>query len=63
MDRKPLSNPESASPAPISAEERAVLQAIRGTSYGAVEIVLHQSRIVQIVKTEKVRLEGAPLPT
>ncbi len=63
MDRKPSSNPGSATGAPISAEEQAVLQAIRGTSYGAVEIVLHQSRIVQIVKTEKVRLEGAPLPS
>jgi hypothetical protein len=42
----------------LSEEERAVLQAIRATSYGAVEIVLHQSRIVQIVKTEKVRVDG-----
>lgn len=45
----------------LSAEERAVLQAIRSTPFGAIEVVLHQSRIVQIVKTEKVRLEGAAL--
>ena len=45
--------------APLSGEERAVLNAIRGTSYGAVEVVVHQSRIVQIVKTEKVRVDGA----
>jgi hypothetical protein len=44
----------------LSAEELAVLRAIRDTSYGAVEVVLHQSRIVQVVKTEKIRLEPHP---
>ena len=44
----------------LSAEERAVLRAIRDTSYGAVEVVVHQARIVQIVKTEKLRLEPQP---
>jgi hypothetical protein len=48
-------------PAGLSAEERAVLQAIRNTPFGAIEVVLHQSRIVQIVKTEKVRVEGTAL--
>ena len=43
--------------APISHEELAVLRAIRDTSYGAIEVVLHQARIVQIVKTEKLRVE------
>jgi hypothetical protein len=41
----------------LNAEERAVLRAIRDTSYGAIEVVMHQARIVQIVKTEKLRLE------
>jgi hypothetical protein len=45
---------------PITQEERAVLQAIRDTSYGAVEVVLHQQRIVQIVRTQKLRLESQP---
>ena len=45
---------------PITQEERAVLQAIRDTSYGAVEVVLHQARIVQIVRTQKLRLESQP---
>ena len=48
---------------PLTSEERAVLDAIRGTSFGAVEVVVHQSRIVQIVKTEKVRVEGAVPPS
>ena len=43
----------------LTSEERAVIDAIRGTSFGAVEVVVHQSRIVQIVKTEKVRVDGA----
>jgi len=44
----------------LSAEELTVLRAIRDTSYGAVEVVMHQSRIVQVVKTEKLRLEPHP---
>ena len=47
-------------PEELSAEEITVLRAIRDTSYGAVEVVLHQSRIVQVVKTEKLRLEPHP---
>lgn len=50
-----------ATPNGLTAEERAVLLAIRSTPFGAIEVVLHQSRIVQIVRTEKVRVEGAAL--
>jgi hypothetical protein len=60
MDRKPLSAGPTGDSDPISQEERAVLRAIRDTSYGAVEVVLHQARIVQIVRTEKLRLEPHP---
>ena len=55
MDRKPGSR--VVDPSPLSQEELAVLRAIRDTSYGAVEVVVHQARIVQIVKTEKLRVE------
>jgi len=58
MDHKP--KPSHADANPISLEELAVLRAIRDTSYGAVEVVMHQARIVQIVKTERVRLEPHP---
>lgn len=34
-----------------------VLRAIRETCFGTVEIVVHQSRIVQITRSEKVRFE------
>jgi hypothetical protein len=37
--------------------EAAVLDAIRGTTYGTIEITVHQSRIVQITRSEKVRFE------
>ena len=47
--------------AALSAQEQAVLETIRATPYGTVEVVLHQSRIVQVVKTEKVKLEPDPL--
>jgi hypothetical protein len=44
----------------LSAQEQAVLETIRATPFGTVEVVLHQSRIVQVVKTEKVKLDGGP---
>lgn len=46
-------------PAALSPHEQAVLAAIRATPYGTVEVVVHQSKIVQVVKTEKVRLDAA----
>lgn len=44
----------------LSQHELAVLAAIRETPYGAVEVVMHQSRIVQIVRTEKLKVDEAP---
>ncbi len=37
--------------------EAEVLRAIRDTHFGTVEIVVHQSRIVQITRSEKVRFD------
>lgn len=34
-----------------------VLEALKGIRYGSVEIVIHDSRIVQIERKEKVRLD------
>ena len=48
-----------AAPLPLRADERAVIDAIRELPFGAVEVVVHQSRIVQIVKTEKLRVEAS----
>jgi hypothetical protein len=41
----------------LSDGEQAVLDAIRATPYGSVEVVLHQSRIVQVVRTQKLRID------
>lgn len=35
--------------------ESDVLQAIRNTSFGTIEVTVHQSRIVQITRSEKMR--------
>ena len=35
----------------------AVRQAVRGLVYGSVEVVIHEGRVVQIERREKVRLE------
>jgi len=37
--------------------EEHILEAIRSLKYGAVEVMVHDSRIVQVEKTEKVRFE------
>lgn len=41
---------------PISQIEQQVLDAIRSIQYGTVEITIHESRVVQIERTEKVRV-------
>lgn len=40
----------------ISDAERAVLDAVRDLVYGQVEVVVHSSRIVQITRSQKLRL-------
>ena len=43
----------------VSEPEQAVLDAIRATPFGSVEVVLHQSRIVQVVRTQKLKVDQA----
>ncbi|MFL6591769.1 MAG: YezD family protein [Luteimonas sp.] len=48
--------PAHAAPVQLDPEhERHVLQAIRETSFGTIEVTIHQSRIVQITRSEKIR--------
>jgi hypothetical protein len=52
----------SADPRPAAEQlehEQDVLRAIRDTSFGTIEVVVHQSRIVQITRSEKLRFERA----
>jgi hypothetical protein len=37
--------------------EKHILEAIRGIKYGAVEVLIHDSRVVQVERTEKQRFE------
>jgi hypothetical protein len=41
----------------IAMPEREILDAVRSIKYGSVEIVIHDSRVVQVTRTEKIRLE------
>ncbi len=43
--------------------EREILDAVRNIRYGSVEVVIHDSKVVQVVRTEKVRLDARPSPT
>lgn len=66
MSRSPVSPPaptprpaaadEGGRGYPISEAERAVLDAVRDLAYGQVEVVVHSSRIVQITRSQKLRL-------
>ena len=44
----------------LSSAELALIQALRGLSYGAVEATVHDARIVRIERREKLRLVGDP---
>jgi hypothetical protein len=61
LPNEPVSRPSALDARALSAQEQAVLETIRATPFGTVEVVLHQSRIVQVVKTEKVKLESDPI--
>ena len=45
-----------APPSPAAEHEQAVLKAIREIAYGTIEVTVHQSKIVQITRSEKLRL-------
>ena len=40
------------------AVEQAILLAVKGLRFGSVEIVVHDSKVVQIERKEKMRFEG-----
>ena len=39
--------------------EREILDAVRGIRYGSVEVVVHDANVVQVVRTEKVRIDSS----
>lgn len=45
-------------PQPLAGDpERELLRAVREMDFGTVEVTVHQSRIVQITRSEKVRFD------
>jgi len=40
--------------------ERAILIALKGIRFGSVEIIIHDSKVVQIERKEKTRFDGTP---
>ena len=38
--------------------EQQILSAIQGIRFGAVEVLIHDSRVVQIERSEKTRFDG-----
>ena len=55
----PLQERTAASPAAVQGSEvvRALLKAVEGIRYGSVELIIHDGRVVQIDRREKVRLD------
>ena len=39
--------------------EREILEAVRGIRFGSVEVVIHDSKVVQVIRTEKVRFDSS----
>ena len=48
---------------PLSEVERHILQSLQQIKFGTLEVVIHDSRVVQIERSEKVRFDtkGKPL--
>ena len=42
----------------LSDVEKHILAAVQGIKYGAVEVLIHDSRVVQIERSEKVRFDA-----
>jgi len=40
--------------------EQAILQALKDLRFGSVEIIVHDSKVVQVERREKVRVEPEP---
>ncbi len=50
--------PKSTLPEPPRDEVlEAIAAAVRGLRYGSIEVVVHDARVVQIIRTEKLRVE------
>jgi hypothetical protein len=46
----------------FNAWESAVKHALKTLRFGSVELVVHDGRVIQIEKREKIRLQTSPIP-
>lgn len=51
-------NQDIVNPYSDQAVEQAILLALKGIRFGSVEIIVHDSRVVQIERKEKTRFDG-----
>ncbi len=55
----PSSQPEGASEAAVREIELPIRAAIRSIRYGSVEIIIHDAKVLQLERNEKIRFEAA----
>lgn len=59
-----MGNTERSDQQDPQAIEQAIRLALRGIRFGSIEIIVHDSKVVQIERKEKTRFEGqGPTPT
>ena len=55
-----MTNTDPKEPPPGDDVLEEIARAVRGLAFGSVEIVVHEGKVVQIVRTEKVRVGSTP---
>ena len=55
-----MKTPNASNGIPDRYHSAEILEALRGVQYGSVEIVIHDSEVVQIIRKERVRFPHAP---
>lgn len=57
-DFKTSSAPGNTAPS-LKEQEKAIIEAVRSLKYGSVEIVIHEGRIMEVTKKQRVRFKGS----
>jgi hypothetical protein len=58
-----MGNTEQSDRQDHQAIEQAIRLALRGIRFGSIEIIVHDSKVVQIERKEKMRFDGEGSPT
>jgi hypothetical protein len=57
-----VNNPATTSGTPDRYHSAEIFDALRGVEYGSIEIVIHDSEVVQIIRKQRVRFDSKPGP-